>query len=101
MAMQLIVARRFPRFVRLSVHIDTTKMDPLDAAKPDPAWVITQTWSLPPRNAGEAAAAYTARLTPWFAGVKADLREQAVARLADLTDDADPGVALPGEGQAF
>ncbi len=101
MAMSLITARRFPRFVRLAVHLDTTKMDPLDAAKPDPVYVLSQTWPLPPRNTGETAAAYTSRLTPWFAGVKADLKEQAVARLAELTDEADPGIALSGEGQTF
>lgn len=105
MAMLLLVARRFPRKVTLSVHLDTTKTIPdpqnAQATIPDPAWVLTQTWPLPPRAPGEAAGAYTTRLSGWATATKAEFRQACLDRLQELTDALDPGVALPGEGQAF
>ena len=89
MAMQMLVARRKGRSFRYVVWLDTTKLLP-DGTTPDPAWTLEQSWVRP---ATEAAG--------WLTGVRADLHVLCDARLADLVEAADLGVALPQEGQEF
>ena len=90
MAMLMLTARRKDRSFRYVVHLDTTKFLP-DGTTPDPAWCFEQSWTKPAEGGG----------TGWQAGVRADLKALCNARLADLIEAADPGVALPQEGQAF
>lgn len=104
MTMQLLVARRFPRKVRFSAHLDTTKMDPLVPANPDPLWVLTQEYPFGKgdrRQPGETPAVYQARISAWMANVRADFRLRCLDRIDELVDETDPGVALAGEGTTF
>lgn len=106
MAMLLITARRFPRRVRFSVHLDTTRTttDDKGATVPDPAWVLTQDYELGKgerRQVGETAQAYQTRMAAYLANLRADIKTRCNDRLAELIDETDPGVAMAGEGQAF
>lgn len=107
MTMQLLVARRYPRRIGLAVHLDTTRttVDPAtQATVPDPDWVLAQDYPLgrgERRGPNETEAAYRARLAPVVASIRADMKLRCMARLDELLDETDPGVELPGEGQAF
>ena len=104
MTMRLITARRFPRNVTFAVHLDTTMMDPLVPANPDPEWVLTQDYELGKgerRQQGETDAAYRARVTAYLANIRTDMRARCDVRLAELVDATDPGIALAGEGSTF
>ncbi len=100
MTMQLLTARRAGRGFRFVVHLDTAKFLP-DGTTPDPVWCYSAAWTAPAKAEGETTTAYNARLAAWAVGIRADLKEAAVARLADLVEANDPGVALPQEGQTF
>lgn len=100
MTMKYLVARRFPRKVTLTVHLDTTKML-ADGTTPDPDWCLSQTWALPQRLSGETNPAYVTRVTAWATATKADFILQCQARLSELVDALDPGVALAFEGTTF
>ena len=90
MAMHMLLARRKGRTFRFVVHLDTTKLL-ADGTTPDPAWTLEHSW-LKPVDGGSAG---------WLSGIRADLHTLCDARLAELVEAADPGVALPQEGQAF
>lgn len=105
MTMQYLIARRYPRRMTLTVHLDTTRTvpDPENVGQtiPDPTWTMSQTWPLPARGTGESAGAYTTRLVAWATGTKTDFQTACAARLAELQDATDPGTALPFEGTTF
>lgn len=104
MTMRLLTARRYPRRVTFAAHLDTTKMDPTDAAQPDPAWVYTQDYELGKgerRREGETAGAYSTRIGAWLNDIRADFRLRCLERLDVMVDATDPGIALAGEGQTF
>ena len=90
MAMKMLVARRKGKTFRYQVWLDITKFLP-DGTTPDPAWCFEQSW-VKPADGGTAG---------WQGGIRADLHVLCDSRLAELVDAADPGVALPQEGQAF
>lgn len=100
MTMQLFRARRTGRGFRFVVWLDTTKFLP-DGTTPDPAWCYSAGWAAPAREGGETTTAYNARLATWAIGIRADLKGNAAARLADLIEANDEGTALPQEGQTF
>jgi hypothetical protein len=87
--MKMLVARRKDRAFRFVVHLDITKML-ADGTTPDPAWCLEQSWARPETESAD-----------WQVGVRDDLRVDCDARLAELIDAADPGVALPQEGKVF
>ena len=103
--MRWLVARRFPRVLTLTAHLDTTKTipDPQDGAKtiPDPAWTLSRSWDIPPRRQGETAGAYQTRAVAWATATRDEFVKECNARLAELTDALDAGVALPFEGATF
>lgn len=88
--MKMLTARRKGKTFRYVVHLDITKML-ADGTTPDPAWCLEQSWQKPADGGS----------TGWQAGVRADLHVLCDTRLAELIDAADPGVALPQEGQPF
>lgn len=97
MTMRLITARRTSGNATLAVHLDTTKVD--GQGNPNPTYVLTRTWRMPKRQGGETVQQYAARMAPWVDGIKADMRTLCQGRLAELEEAADPGTALPGEGE--
>ena len=97
--MKWLVARRFPRVLTLTAHLDTTRV--LGDGTPDPVWVLSQSWVIPPRRQGETAGAYQTRAVAWATATRDEFVKECNARLAELTDALDPGTALPFEGATF
>lgn len=99
MAMTIITARRFTSPPRLlfRIHLDTTKMDPLDASKPDPRYVLTIERPVPDSWKDRTAPQRNA----FLAELRTEITALANARLAELTEEEAGGIALPFEGQTL
>jgi hypothetical protein len=98
--MKYLVARKKGLTFRFVAHLDITKML-ADGTTPNPAWTIERSWSKPPRNPNETVAQWNARLDGWLIGVRNDFKDACNDALAALIETADPGIALPQEGQTF
>ena len=100
MTMKYLVARKKGLSFTFKAWLDTTKMLP-DGTTPDPAWTIERSWTKPARNPGETVAQWNTRLDGWLVGVRKDFKDACDDALSALVEAADPGVALPQEGQTF
>lgn len=100
MAMKYLAARKKGLTYRFVAWLDATKFLP-DGTTPDPAWTVDRSWTKPSRAEGETVAQWNTRLDGWLIGVRKDFKAACDDALAVLIEAADPGVALPQEGQAF
>lgn len=88
MAVKVLTARQMrDRFVFV-LHLDITKMDPLNPTLPDPRWLLRHEWPLK----------LTGEKTAYLAAIKTELQAEAAERIAKLTDEDVGGTALPVEG---
>lgn len=91
MAVKVITARQMRDRFRFVVHLDTTRMDPLNPTQPDPRWLLQREWPL--KEGGQR--------TVYLADLRDQLRAAAIQRIAELQDEETGGTPLPIEGQTF
>lgn len=95
MTAKILKARAYLDRIDVTVHLDTTKMDPLVPANPDPRWLLNRTWPLPPgwQARGDKAALLN--------GIKSDIQAASASAIATLVDADNGGVVLSIEGATF